>query len=116
VAIERANHVWAADITYIPTGRGFLYRWLLGVASSASCMATVEHGARGGSGEGGRPQIFNTGQGSQFTSAAFTDALAEAGVAISGDCRGRWIDNVFIERLWRSLKYEDVYLGLRRRP
>ena len=82
-------------------------------------MAAVEHdgrfvlsgGARGGAGEvRQKPEIFNTEQGSQFTSAAFTGALAEAGNAISMDGRGRWMDNVFIERLWRSLKYEDVYL------
>jgi putative transposase len=82
-------------------------------------VAAVEHdgrvvlpsGARGGSLAGfGKPEIFNTDQGSQFTSAAFTGALIEASVAISMDGRGRWMDNVFIERLWRSLKYEDVYL------
>ena len=120
LAIERANHVWAADITYIPIGRGFLYlvaiidwasravlAWRLSNTMDVSfCLAALEE-ARA---KFGKPEIFNTDQGSQFTSAAFTGALAEAGVAISMDGRGRWMDNVFIERLWRSLKYEDVYL------
>jgi len=118
VVIDRA--VWAADITYIPIGRGFLYlvaiidwasravlAWRLSNTMDVSfCLAALEE-ARA---KFGKPEIFNTDQGSQFTSAAFTGALAEAGVAISMDGRGRWMDNVFIERLWRSLKYEDVYL------
>ena len=120
LTIERANHVWAADITYSPIGRGFLYRvaiidwasravlaWRLSNTIDVSfCLAALEEALA----KFGRPEIFNTDQGSQFTSAAFTGALAEAGVAISMDGRGRWMDNVFIERLWRSLKYEDVYL------
>jgi putative transposase len=120
LTIERANHVWAADITYIPIGRGFLYlvaiidwasravlAWRLSNTIDVSfCLAALEEALA----KFGRPEIFNTDQGSQFTSAAFTGALAEAGVAISMDGRGRWMDNVFIERLWRSLKYEDVYL------
>jgi putative transposase len=120
LTIERANHVWAADITYIPIGRGFLYlvaildwasravlAWRLSNAMDVSfCLAALEEALA----KFGRPEIFNTDQGSQFTSAAFTGALAAAGVAISMDGRGRWMDNVFIERLWRSLKYEDVYL------
>ena len=117
VTIERANHVWAADITYIPIGRGFLYlvaiidwaslAWRLSNTMDLSfCLAALGEALA----RFGRPEIFNTDQGSQFTSAAFTGALAEAGVAISMDGRGRWMDNVFIERLWRSLKYEDVYL------
>src|ERR1700734_2903767 len=118
--IERANHVWAADITYIPIGRGFLYlvaiidwasravlTWRLSNTMDVSfCLVALEEALA----KFGKPEIFNTDQGSQFTSAAFTGALAEAGVAISMDGRGRWMDNVFIERLWRSLKYEDVYL------
>jgi len=120
VTIERANHVWAADITYIPIGRGFLYlvaiidwasravlAWRLSNTMDVSfCLAALEEALA----KFGKPEIFNTDQGSQFTSAAFTEALTEAGVAISMDGRGRWMDNVFIERLWRSLKYEDVYL------
>jgi putative transposase len=120
LTIERANHVWAADITYIPIGRGFLYlvaiidwasravlAWRLSNTMDVSfCLAALEEAWA----KCGKPEIFNTDQGSQFTSAAFTGALAEAGVAISMDGRGRWMDNVFIERLWRSLKYEDVYL------
>jgi putative transposase len=120
VRIERANQVWAADITYIPIGRGFLYlvaiidwasraalSWRLSNTMDTSfCLAALEEAFA----RFGKPQIFNTDQGSQFTSAAFTGALAAQGVAISMDGRGRWMDNVFIERLWRSLKHEDVYL------
>jgi putative transposase len=120
MTIDRANHVWAADITYIPIGRGFLYlvaiidwasravlAWRLSNTMDVSfCLAALEEAFA----RFGRPEIFNTDQGSQFTSAAFTGALIEAGVAISMDGRGRWMDNVFIERLWRSLKHEDVYL------
>jgi len=120
VTIERANHVWAADITYIPIGRGFLYlvaiidwasravlSWRLSNTMDVSfCLAALEEAFV----RFGKPEIFNTDQGSQFTSEAFTGALAAKGVAISMDGRGRWMDNVFIERLWRSLKHEDVYL------
>src|SRR5580704_17128761 len=120
LTIENANHVWAADITYIPIGRGFLYlvaiidwasravlAWRLSNTMDVSfCLVALEEALA----KFGKPEIFNTDQGSQFTSAAFTGALAEAGIAISMDGRGRWMDNVFIERLWRSLKYEDVYL------
>jgi len=120
VAIERPNRVWASDITYIPIGRGFLYlvaimdwasravlSWRLSNTMDASfCVSALEEALA----RFGRPEIFNTDQGSQFTSAAFTGTLAAAGVKISMDGRGRWMDNVFIERLWRSLKYEDVYL------
>jgi putative transposase len=120
VRIDRANHVWAADITYIPIGRGFLYlvaiidwasravlSWRLSNTMDVSfCLAALEDAFAKFS----KPEIFNTDQGSQFTSAAFTGALAARGVAISMDGRGRWMDNVFIERLWRSLKHEDVYL------
>jgi putative transposase len=120
VTIQRANHVWAADITYIPIGRGFLYlvaiidwasravlAWRLSNTMDTSfCLAALEEALA----NFGRPEIFNTDQGSQFTSAAFTGALVAQGVAISMDGRGRWMDNVFIERLWRSLKHEDIYL------
>ena len=120
MSIERPNHVWAADITYIPIGRSFLYlvaiidwasravlSWRLSNTMDTSfCLAALEEAFA----KFGKPEIFNTDQGSQFTSAAFTGALAGHGVAISMDGRGRWMDNVFIERLWRSLKHEDVYL------
>ena len=118
--IERANQVWCADITYIPLGRGFLYlvaimdwasravlAWRLSNTMDVSfCLAALDEALA----RFGRPEIFNTDQGSQFTSLAFTGALAAAGIRISMDGRGRWLDNVFIERLWRSLKYEEVYL------
>jgi putative transposase len=118
--IDRPNQVWAADITYIPIGRGFLYlvavidwasravlSWRLSNTMDASfCVAALEEALA----RHGKPEIFNTDQGSQFTGADFTGVLLEAGVRISMDGRGRWMDNVFIERVWRSLKYEDVYL------
>jgi putative transposase len=117
--IDRPNQVWAADITYIPIGRGFLYlvaimdwasravlSWRLSNTMDVSfCVAALEEAL-----VRSKPEIFNTDQGSQFTSAAFTGTLATAGITISMDGRGRWMDNVFIERLWRSLKHEDVYL------
>ena len=120
MTIDRPNQVWAADITYIPIGRGFLYlvaiidwasravlSWRLSNTMDVSfCVAALEAALA----RFGRPAIFNTDQGSQFTSAAFTGTLAAAGVRISMDGRGRWMDNVFIERLWRSLKHEDIYL------
>jgi putative transposase len=120
LTIDRPNQVWAADITYIPIGRGFLYlvavidwasravlSWRLSNTMEASfCVAALEEALA----RFGRPEIFNTDQGSQFTSAAFTGTLAASGIRISMDGRGRWMDNVFIERLWRSLKYEDIYL------
>ena len=120
LAIERPNHVWASDITYIPIGRGFLYlvavidwasravlAWRLSNTMDVSfCVSALEEALA----RFGKPEIFNTDQGSQFTSAAFTGTLVTAGVRISMDGRGRWMDNVFIERLWRSLKYEDIYL------
>jgi putative transposase len=118
--IERPGHVWAADITYIPIGKGFLYlvavidwasravlAWRLSNTMDASfCVEALEKALA----RYGRPEIFNTDQGSPFTGAAFTSVLINAGVRISMDGRGRWMDNVFIERLWRSLKHEDVYL------
>ena len=120
LAIERANQVWCADVTYIPMRRGFLYlvaimdwasrkvlAWRVSNSLDAEfCIAALEEALT----RYGRPEIFNTDQGSQFTSLAFTDALKAAGVRISMDGRGRWMDNVFIERLWRSLKYECIYL------
>ena len=120
MAIERANHVWCADISYIPVRRGFLYlvaimdwasrhvlAWRLSNSLDADfCVEALDDALACH----GRPEIFNTDQGSQFTSVAFTGRLREAGVRISMDGRGRCIDNIFIERLWRSLKYEAVYL------
>ena len=118
--IERANQVWCADITYVPMRRGFLY--LVAVMDWATrkvlawrvsntmdvefCIEALEEALA----RFGRPEIFNTDQGSQFTSPRFTGVLRNTGVRISMDGRGRWMDNVFIERLWRSLKYECVYL------
>jgi putative transposase len=113
VTVERPNQVWAADITYIPIGRGFLYllavmdwasravlAWRLSnTMDAAFCVSALEEALA----RFGRPEIFNTDQGSQFTSADFTGVLAAAGIRISMDGRGRWMDNVFIERLWRSL-------------
>jgi putative transposase len=120
LVIERPNHVWCADVTYIPMRRGFLYlvaimdwatrkvlAWRLSNTMDAGfCVAALEEAL----GRFGKPEIFNTDQGSQFTSQAFTSVLRDAEVRISMDGRGRWMDNVFIERLWRSLKYECVYL------
>ncbi len=120
LAITEPNHVWAADITYIPMARGFLYlvaiidwasravlAWRLSnTIDSGFCVAALEEALK----RHGRPKIFNTDQGSQFTSAVFTGKLEAAGVAISMDGRGRFMDNIFIERLWRSIKYEEVHL------
>ncbi len=120
MVIDRPNQVWAADITYVPIGRGFLYlvavidwasravlAWRLSNTMDVSfCVSALEEALA----RFGKPEIFNTDQGSQFTSAAFTGTLATADIRISMDGRGRWMDNVFIERLWRSLKYEDIYL------
>jgi putative transposase len=120
LVIDRPNQVWAADITYIPIGRGFLYlvavidwasravlSWRLSNTMDVSfCVSALEEALA----RFGKPDIFNTDQGSQFTSAAFTGTLAAAGIRISMDGRGRWMDNVFIERVWRSLKHEDIYL------
>jgi putative transposase len=120
LTIDRPNQVWAADITYIPIGRGFLYlvavidwasravlSWRLSNTMDASfCVAALEEALA----RYGKPEIFNTDQGSQFTGSVFTGVLIEAGVRVSMDGRGRWMDNVFIERVWRSLKHEDVYL------
>jgi putative transposase len=119
--IERPNQVWCADITFIPMCRGFLYlvaimdwfsrkvlAWRLSnTMDAAFCAAALEEAL----GRFSKPDIFNTDQGSQFTSAAFTGLLTRAGIRISMDGRGRWMDNVFIERLWRSVKYECIYLN-----
>lgn len=118
--IERPDQVWCSDITYIPMRRGFLYlvavmdwatrkllSWRLSNTLEAEfCIAALEEALA----RYGRPDIFNTDQGSQFTSPRFVEVLTGAGVRVSMDGRGRWMDNVFIERLWRSLKYECIYL------
>jgi putative transposase len=118
--ITRPNQVWAMDITYIPMARGFVYlavvldwfsRRVLSsrvsiTMEAAFCIETLEDALA----RYGKPDIFNTDQGSQFTGAAFTGALIKNGIAISMDGKGAWRDNVFVERLWRSVKYEEVYL------
>ena len=120
LTIERANQVWCADITYIPVQGGFLYlvaimdwasrrvlAWRLSnTLDTRFCVEALEEALE----TYGNPEIFNTDQGSQFTSIAFTELLVAAGIRCSMDGRGRCLDNVFIERLWRSLKYEAVYL------
>src|ERR1700730_15062125 len=120
VEITQPNQVWAMDITYIPMERGFVYlavvldwfsrrvlSWSVSITMEASfCVETLENALA----RHGKPDIFNTDQGSQFTGAAFTGALIENGIAISMDGKGAWRDNVFVERLWRSVKYEEVYL------
>jgi putative transposase len=120
LAIERPNHVWAMDITYIPMARGFVYlaavvdwstrrvlAWRLSITMEVDfCIEAVEEALA----KYAKPEIFNTDQGSQFTSAAFTGLLLDNKIAISMDGRGSWRDNVFVERLWRSVKYEEVYL------
>lgn len=118
--INRANQVWCADITYIPMQRGFLYlvavmdwysrnvlSWRLSNTLEADFCAMALQEALC---QYGTPDIFNTDQGSQFTSQAFTGTLQDAGVQISMDGRGRYLDNIFIERLWRTLKHECIYL------
>jgi len=118
--ITRPNQVWAMDITYIPMARGFVYlavvldwfsrrvlSWRMSITMEAAfCVETLGDALA----RHGKPDIFNTDQGSQFTGAAFTGALARNGIAISMDSKGAWRDNVFVERLWRSIKYEEVYL------
>jgi putative transposase len=117
--INRVNQVWATDITYIPMARGFLYlvaimdwhsRYVLAWRLSNTlevdfCVEALEEALRQG-----KPEIFNTDQGSQFTSEAFTGRLLAQGIQVSMDGKGRCMDNVFVERLWRSVKYEEVYL------
>jgi putative transposase len=119
VEILRPNQVWSTDITYVPMPRGFVYltavldwysRYVLSWELSATldgafCLTALEQALTRGV-----PEVFNTDQGSQFTSLAFTGRLAEAGIAISMDGRGRALDNAFVERLWRSVKYEEIYL------
>ena len=118
--ITAAGHVWCTDITYLPMARGFCYltaimdwasrrvlSWRISNTLDADfCIDALEEALE----RYGAPEIFNTDQGSQFTSEGFTSVLTAHGVAISMDGRGRWMDNVFIERLWRSVKYEEVYL------
>ena len=120
LAIEHPNQVWAMDITYIPMAKGFVYlavvldwfsrrvlSWGVSISMEAVfCVDVLEQALA----RHGRPEIFNTDQGSQFTGAAFTGVLAQNGIAISMDGKGAWRDNVFVERLWRSVKYEEVYL------
>ena len=120
LAIVHSDHVWCADITYIPVRRGFLYLvaimdWATRHVLAWRLSNTMDTGfcieaLREAMARHGKPEIFNTDQGSQFTSLDFTGVLKDAGVAISMDGRGRCMDNIFIERLWRSLKYEAVYL------
>jgi putative transposase len=118
--VTRPNHVWAMDITYIPMARGFVYlaavvdwfsrrvlAWRLSITLEVGfCTEALEEALA----RHGRPDIFNTDQGSQFTSAEFTGILIRNGIAISMDGRGAWRDNIFVERVWRSVKYEEVYL------
>jgi putative transposase len=118
LAVERANQVWAMDITYIPMARGFVYlaavvdwfsrrvlAWRVSITLEVDfCLEAVEEALA----RHGKPEIFNTDQGSQFTSTDFTGLLLEHKIAISMDGRGAWRDNVFVERLWRSVKYEEV--------
>jgi putative transposase len=118
--VTRPNQVWAMDITYIPMARGFVYlavvldwfsrrvlAWRLSITMEAAfCVETLEDALA----RHGKPAIFNTDQGSQFTGAVFTGVLIKNEIAISMDGKGAWRDNVFVERLWRSIKYEEVYL------
>ena len=118
--VDRPNHVWAMDITYIPMARGFVYlaavvdwfsrrvlAWRLSITMEAAfCVEALEEALA----KHGRPEIFNTDQGSQFTSEAFTGVLIVNKIAISMDGKGSWRDNVFVERIWKTVKYEEVYL------
>jgi len=118
--IDRPNQVWCADITYVPMAKGFVYlvavmdwfsrrvlAWRLSITMETDfCVDALREAME----RHGRPEIFNTDQGVQFTSAAFLDELSGQGVQISMDGKGRFLDNIFIERLWRSLKYEEVYI------
>lgn len=120
LVVERPDQVWCADITYIPMRRGFLYLvavmdWFSRFVLAWELSSTLDTGfcltALNRALEHARPVLFNTDQGAQFTSTEFTSALADRQILISMDGRGRWMDNVFIERLWRSLKYELIYPG-----
>jgi putative transposase len=118
--VTRPNQVWAMDLTYVPMARGFVYlaavidwfsrrvlSWRVSITMEAGfCVEAVEEALA----RHGKPEIFNTDQGSQFTSTAFTGLLTDNAIAISMDGRGAWRDNVFVERLWRSVKYEEIYL------
>jgi len=120
MAVTRPNQIWAADITYIPMARGFVYlvvvldwfsrralSWRVSITLEADfCVEAVEEALA----RYGKPDIFNIDQGSQFTGEAFTSLLLRNGIAISMDGKGAWRDNVFVERLWRSVKHEEVYL------
>jgi putative transposase len=120
LAVIRPNQVWAADITYIPMARGFVYlvvvldwfsrrvlSWRVSITMETEfCVEAVEEALA----RYGKPEIFNTDQGSQFTGEAFTGLLLTTGIAVSMDGKGAWRDNVFVERLWRSVKHEEVYL------
>lgn len=120
LVVERPNQVWAMDITYIPMARGFVYlaavvdwfsrkvlAWRISITlDTAFCLEAVEEALA----RYGKPEMFNTDQGSQFTSFAFTDLLNKHEITISMDGKGAWRDNVFVERLWRTIKYEEVYL------
>ncbi len=119
VRIQRPDQVWSTDITYVPLAAGFMYlaaiidwssryvlAWRLSNTLEGSfCLEMLDEALRGG-----RPEVFNTDQGVQFTAQAWTGRLESAGVAVSMDGRGRCLDNVFVERLWRTVKYEDIYL------
>jgi len=121
LSIERVNQVWCSDVTYIPMAKGFLYlvvimdwvsravlAWRLSNTLGADfCVEALEQALC----QYGRPEIFNTDQGSQFTSDDFTNTLKRHAITISRDGKGRYMDNIFVERLWRSLKYEEVYLN-----
>jgi putative transposase len=120
LSIEHANQVWATDLCYIPMAKGFMYlvaimdwhsrrvlSWRVSnTLDTDFCIEALEEALQ----RFGAPEIFNTDQGAQFTSETFTGVLKAHGIAISMDGKGRWVDNVFVERLWRSVKYEDVYL------
>jgi putative transposase len=120
VKVDRPNQVWATDITYIQMSRGFVYlvvvidwysrrvlSWRVSITLEVEpCLEAVEEALA----KCGKPEIFNSDQGSQFTSTGFTGLLLKHGIQISMDGKGAWLDNVFVERLWRSVKYEEVYL------